>query len=379
VAADRTSLFLVVAARPDFVKAAPVYHALRRADSFDIALVHTGQHYDDCLTGSFVRDLSLPDPLINLRVGSGSHAVQVARTLERFEPELYEHEPELVVVVGDVNSACACALAAAKVVYPDGRRPRVAHVEAGLRSFDRRGAEEINRVLCDGVSDFLFVSEECAIGHLHSEGIDPARIFFVGNVTIDTLRQHAAFANELAMWTRFGHGEQRYGVVTLHRPSNVDDDETLECFMRRLFAVSAFLPLVFPVHPRTRATLERLQLPVPARLHVCEPLPYIEFLSLMMKARLVLTDSRGIQDETTCLGVPCLTVGDRTERPVTISHGTNRIIGTRADALLTEVRRTLRNPLPRAAAPPFWDGVAAARIVDVLANVFSPYAYASRS
>jgi UDP-N-acetylglucosamine 2-epimerase (non-hydrolysing) len=376
---DRTSLFLVVGARPDFVKAAPLYHALRRADSFDVALVHTGQHYDDCLTGSLLRDLSLPDPHINLKVGSGSHATQIGRTLERFESELAEHEPELVVVVGDANSSCACALAAAKVVYPDGRRPRIAHVEAGLRSFDRRKTEEINRVLCDGVSDFLFVSEECAIGHLHAEGIDPARIFFVGNVTIDTLRQHAASANELATWTRFGHGEQRYAVVTLHRPANVDDDETLEFLIRSLSTVSTFLPIVFPVHPRTRAALERLEVPIPERLRLCEPLPYTHFLSLLMKARLVLTDSRGVQDEATCLGVPCLTVGDRTERPVTISHGTNRMIGTRADAILTEVRRTLRSPVPCATAPPFWDGVAAARIVDVLATVFSPYACASRS
>jgi UDP-N-acetylglucosamine 2-epimerase (non-hydrolysing) len=378
VETHRTPVFLVAGARPDLVKVAPLYHALRKAGSFAVTLVHTGQHYDDCLTGSFLRELALPDPHINLKVGSGSHATQIARTLERFEPELYEHQPELVIVVGDANSACACALAAAKVVYADRRRPRVAHVEAGLRSFDRRRPEEVNRVLCDGVSDYLFVSEECAIGHLHAEGIDPARIFFVGNVTIDTLRQRQASANEMAMWTRFGHSEGRYSVATLHHPSHVDDDETLAFLMRALSSVSTFLPIVFPVHPRTRANLQRLALPIPNRLTLCDPLPYTAFVSLLMGARLVLTDSRGVQDETTCLGVPCLTLGDTTERPVTISHGTNRVIGSRADAILTEVRRTLHLSLPRPATPPFWDGLASTRIVDVLANVFSPYAFTSR-
>jgi UDP-N-acetylglucosamine 2-epimerase (non-hydrolysing) len=375
---DRASLFLVAGGRPDFVKVAPLYQALRRSESFDVTLVHTGQHYDDTLAGSLLRDFSLPHPDINLNVGSGSQGAQIASTLERFEAELYEHEPELVMVVGDENSAVACALAAAKVVYADGERPRVAHVEAGLRSFDRRIPDEINRVLCDALSDFLFVSEESAIRHLHAEAIDPSRIFFVGNVTIDTLRHQVAHANELAMWTRFGHGEQRYALVTLHRPSNVDDDETLERLMRGLSNVCALLPIVFPVHPRTRASLERLGLPTPERMRLCAPMPYVEFLSIMMSARLVLTDSRGIQDETTCLGVPCLTLADRTERPVTISHGTNRVIGTRPDTILAEVRRTLRSASPCAATPPFWDGTASNRIVDVLANVFAPYAYRSR-
>src|SRR6186713_1733363 len=216
-----TSVFLVGGARPNFMKVAPLYHAFRNSQLFDVTLVNTGQHYDDRLAGGFFRDLSLPAPDISLNVGSGTHAVQTARVLERFEPELYEHEPDLVVVVGDVNSTIACALAAAKVVYADGRRPNVAHVEAGLRSFDRTMPEEINRILCDSISDFLFVTEESGVSNLTKEGVDASHIFLVGNVMIDTLRQQAATAETMAAWTRFGLAERRYAVATLHRPSNV--------------------------------------------------------------------------------------------------------------------------------------------------------------
>ncbi len=368
------SVFLVGGARPNFIKVAPLYHAFRKSELFDVTLVHTGQHYDDRMATAFFQDLCLPEPDISLSVGSGSHATQTARILERFEPELYEHEPDLVVVVGDVNSTIACALAAAKVVYPDGRRPKVAHVEAGLRSFDRTMPEEINRILCDAISDFLFVTEEAAIGHLESQGVDPSRIFFVGNVMIDTLRQQSAIADAMAMWTRFGHTELSYAVATLHRPSNVDDDETLEALMRSLSDVSVMLPIVFPVHPRTRARLEGLAFPIPETLQLCEPLRYVEFLSLVMRARFVLTDSGGIQEETTCLGVPCLTLRENTERPVTVSHGTNRVIGTRCEAILEEVRQTLRRPMPGAVTPPLWDGSAATRIVAILAQLCTPCA-----
>ncbi len=369
---NNTSVFLVGGARPNFMKVAPLYHAFRKSPLFDVTLVHTGQHYDDRLAGSFFRDLGLPGPDVNLNVGSGSHAAQTARVLERFEEELFQHTPDLVVVVGDVNSTIACALAAAKAVYPDGRRPKVAHVEAGLRSFDRTMPEEINRVLCDTISDFLFVTEESGVRHLNAQGVEPSRIFFVGNVMIDTLRQQSAAAEAMATWMRFGQLERRYAVATLHRPSNVDDDAVLEVLIRSLSETSALLPVIFPVHPRTRARLETLAIRVPNELHLCEPLPYIEFLGLVMKARLVLTDSGGIQEETTCLGVPCLTLRENTERPVTVTHGTNRIIGTRPEAILKEVRRTLFTTMPRAVTPPLWDGQASTRIVEVLAQAFTP-------
>jgi UDP-N-acetylglucosamine 2-epimerase (non-hydrolysing) len=362
------SVFLVGGARPNFMKVAPLYHALRKSGQFAITLVHTGQHYDDQLAGSFFRDLNLPDPDVSLNVGSGTHGAQTARVLERFEQELMRLQPDLVVVVGDVNSTIACALAVVKTVYPDGRRPKVAHVEAGLRSFDRTMPEEINRILCDAISDFLFVTEESGVRHLEREGVDPSRVFLVGNVMIDTLRQQAPAAEALAIWRRMDLSERRYAVATLHRPSNVDDDDMLRRLMRSLAEVSKLLPLVFPVHPRTRARLDRLGLQLPDGLRLCEPMPYPEFLSLMMKARLVLTDSGGIQEETTCLGVPCLTLRENTERPVTVSQGTNRVIGTEPERILTEVRGALLRPMSAGGIPPLWDGAAADRIVEVLAR-----------
>jgi UDP-N-acetylglucosamine 2-epimerase (non-hydrolysing) len=367
-----TSVFLVGGARPNFMKVAPLYHAFKRSGLFEVTLVHTGQHYDDRLAGSFFRDLGLPGPDISLCVGSGSHGAQTARILERFEQALGRLQPDLVVVVGDVNSTIACALAAVKTVYPDRRRPRVAHVEAGLRSFDRTMPEEINRVLCDALSDLLFVTEESGIRHLQSEGVDRSRVFLVGNVMIDTLRQQSAAAEALAAWRRFDVAEQGYAVATLHRPSNVDDEVALGALMESLADTSALLPVIFPVHPRTRLRLAKLRIPVPARLYLCEPLPYLDFLSLTMKARLVLTDSGGVQEETTCLGVPCLTLRENTERPITVTQGTNRVIGTRPEVILEEVRKVLLRPMPAAISPPLWDGAAATRIVQVIERAFAP-------
>ena len=367
-----TSVFLVGGARPNFMKVAPLYHAFRKSPAFSVTLVHTGQHYDDRLAGSFFRDLGLPEPEIALNVGSGSHGAQTARVLERFEQELVKHQPDLVVVVGDVNSTIACALATVKMVYPDGRRPRVAHVEAGLRSFDREMPEEINRILCDAISNFLFVTEEAGIRHLAAEGVDPARVFLVGNVMIDTLRQQSAAAEALATWATLGLEERGYGVATLHRPSNVDDDAMLTRLIGALSEAAELLPIVFPVHPRTRARLDALVLPVPDALRLCGPLPYREFLSLMMKARLVLTDSGGIQEETTCLGVPCLTLRENTERPITVTQGTNRVIGNDPAVVIAEVRQALARPLSAAQMPPLWDGAAAGRIVEVLEHAFAP-------
>jgi UDP-N-acetylglucosamine 2-epimerase (non-hydrolysing) len=367
-----TSVFLVGGARPNFMKVAPLYHAFAKSPAFDVTLVHTGQHYDDKLAGSFFRDLELPQPDVALNVGSGSHAAQTARVLERFEQELCRRQPDLVVVVGDVNSTIACALAAVKMTYPDGRRPRVAHVEAGLRSFDRTMPEEINRILCDAISDFLFVTEESGTKHLNAEGVNPERVFLVGNVMIDTLRRQSPAAEERAAWTTLGVSERRYAVATLHRPSNVDDDGNLAKLIGTLSDVAEFIPVVFPVHPRTRARLDALGMPVTERLRLTEPMGYPDFLSLMMKARMVLTDSGGIQEETTCLGVPCLTLRENTERPITVTQGTNRVIGTDPAVVLREVRRTLLQPMSLAKVPPLWDGKAAERIVDVLERAFAP-------
>jgi UDP-N-acetylglucosamine 2-epimerase (non-hydrolysing) len=232
--------------------------------------------------------------------------------------------------------------------------------------------EEINRILCDAISDFLFVTEESGTRHLEAEGVNPSRVFLVGNVMIDTLRQQSAAAEGLSMWTRLGLSERRYAVATLHRPSNVDDDAMLARLLGTLSQVAEFLPVVFPVHPRTRARLDSLALPVPERLRLCEPMAYPEFLSLMMRARLVLTDSGGIQEETTCLGVPCLTLRENTERPITVTQGTNRVIGTDPAVILREVRATMLRPLSSAMMPPLWDGQAAGRIVDVLERAFAP-------
>jgi UDP-N-acetylglucosamine 2-epimerase (non-hydrolysing) len=361
-----SSVFLVGGARPNFMKVAPLYHALRKSPVFDVTLIHTGQHYDDRLAGSFFRDLGLPQPQISLNVGSGTHAAQTARVLERFEQELLTWQPDLVVVVGDVNSTIACALAAVKLTYQDGRRPRVAHVEAGLRSFDRAMPEEINRILCDAIADFLFVTEESGVRHLASEGVDPSRVFLVGNVMIDTLRQQSAAAASLEMWRTLGLQAQRYAIATLHRPSNVDDDGMLARLIETLSQVTEFIPVVFPVHPRTRARLDALGLAVPERLRLAEPMPYPQFLSLMMTARLVLTDSGGIQEETTCLGVPCLTLRENTERPITVTAGTNRVIGTDPSVILREVRAAMLRPMSSPKVPPLWDGAAAERIVAIL-------------
>jgi UDP-N-acetylglucosamine 2-epimerase (non-hydrolysing) len=366
------SIFLVGGARPNWMKLAALYHVLKNSTRFSVSLVHTGQHYDDKMAGSFFRDLGLPAPDIALAVGSGSHGSQTAKILERFEEKLVAHQPDFVLVVGDVNSTIACALATAKMVYPDGRRPQVIHVEAGLRSGDRTMPEEVNRVLTDAISDYLFVTEQSGVDNLLREGCAPERIYLVGNVMIDTLLSQAAEARQRAAWTSFGLSPQGYAVATLHRPSNVDDDERLTGLIRALRVTSRRLPVLFPVHPRTRERMARLALDqVDDRLLFCEPLPYVEFLSLLSGARVVLTDSGGIQEETTILAVPCLTLRDNTERPITVSLGTNRLIGSDPAAIISAVEQVMAAPMPVVAPPPLWDGAAAARIVAVLEGIAS--------
>ncbi len=366
------SVFLVGGARPNWMKLAPLHRALTQSSSFRVSLVHTGQHYDDRMTGSFFRELGLPDPDITLSVGAGSHGAQTARILERFEEQLKAHEPDVVVVVGDVNSTIACALATAKMVYPDGRRPKVVHVEAGLRSGDRTMPEEVNRVLTDSISDYLFVTEQSGVDNLLREGCAAAGIFLVGNVMIDTLLTQAAEARKRAAWLHFGVEHQHYAVATLHRPSNVDDDDHLRGLIDALRATSRQLPIVFPLHPRTRQRVERLGISGDSRLIFCEPQPYVEFLSLLTGARLVLTDSGGIQEETSALGIPCLTLRDNTERPITVDLGTNRLIGTGFEVISDSVDALLRMPLGPAVPLPLWDGHAAERIVAILARVCGP-------
>jgi len=368
-------ILCVAGARPNFMKIAPVLRAFAEDPRFEARLVHTGQHYDDKLSKVFFDDLAIPRPEFELEVGSGTHAHQTSEVMRRFEPVLEGEQPHGVLVVGDVNSTIACALVAAKFFLREpfhafGRprkRPLVLHVEAGLRSRDLDMPEETNRILTDAISDLLFVSEPAGIANLAREGIDPDRAVFVGNVMIDTLlaaRERAAASGVL---TALGLREGTYGLVTLHRPSNVDDLEVLRHLLSTLEALD--VPLVFPVHPRTRQRMAAAGFTLaPDRWVVCEPLGYLDFLRLQAAARVVFTDSGGVQEETTVLGVPCITLRDNTERPITCEQGTNQVVGTSRAAIvdafgrIDEIRRARR-------VPEKWDGKSAQRIVAALAAV----------
>jgi UDP-N-acetylglucosamine 2-epimerase (non-hydrolysing) len=336
----------------------------RDPQTFETTLVHTGQHYDDKLSRVFFDDLGIRRPDVNLEVGSGSHAQQTAAIIAAFEPALIERQADLVLVVGDVNSTLACALVAAKLTVP------VAHVEAGLRSFDRSMPEEINRVLTDQISDLLFTTDAVATGHLSREGIDPAKVHFVGNVMIDTLLAHRDRARTLNVLDKFDVRRQEYVMLTLHRPSNVDDRQSFERLFDAIAVIAQEKPVLFPVHPRTRPAVEQSpvtsRLVADGRLRLTEPLGYLEFIALVEHCRAVLTDSGGVQEESTILGVPCLTLRANTERPVTVSHGTNRLVGTDTAAILGAWRAIHEGPRPVASTPPLWDGRASSRIVHVL-------------
>jgi UDP-N-acetylglucosamine 2-epimerase (non-hydrolysing) len=361
-------IVLVAGARPNFMKVAPVKQALARYDGeVDQLLVHTGQHYDARMSSLFFRDLGMPEPDVNLGVGSGSHAVQTATIMTGFEPVLREYRPDLVVVVGDVNSTLACALTACKLGV------KVAHVEAGLRSFDRTMPEEINRICTDAIADMLFTTDRQADENLIREGVPAGRIHLVGNVMIDSLLRHRETATALGYHEQLGLRAGGYGVVTLHRPSNVDDGDRLHGILRALLEIAEELPIVFPVHPRTLSRIEAVGLGGVFSEHrkcgglrLVEPLGYLEFLSLTAHARMVLTDSGGLQEETTILGIPCVTLRDNTERPVTISQGTNRLAGTRRSSIIEAARQALHQPAAAKAAPEKWDGRAAERIADIL-------------
>lgn len=350
----------VAGARPNFMKIAPLMWELRKRPGVESLLVHTGQHYDEKMSKLFFVELNIPRPDIDLEVGSGSHAVQTAEVMRRFEPVLVEHKPDAVVVVGDVNSTIACALTAVKLDVP------VAHVEAGLRSYDRTMPEEINRVLTDAISQWLFVTEKSAVKNLRQEGVPEDRVHFVGNVMIDTLlacRDRAASSPILDKLTLSPRG---YGVLTLHRPANVDDPAVFGSLMGAVERLTREIPLVFPVHPRTRKSLAAVGAEGCKGLVLTDPLGYLDFMKLVSEARVVLTDSGGIQEETTVLGVPCLTLRNNTERPITCEQGTNQLVGLDPARIVAAGLQVLATPPAAGRVPERWDGQAARRIVDVL-------------
>jgi UDP-N-acetylglucosamine 2-epimerase (non-hydrolysing) len=387
-------IMLIVGARPNFMKAAPIIAAIRErnrrvagvgqssgraashGEEANLVLVHTGQHYDQAMSESFFTDLRLPKPDVHLGVGSGSHASQTAEIMRRFEEVLMREQPDVVIVVGDVNSTVACALVAAKATFDaEGRRPLVAHVEAGLRSFDRTMPEEINRIVTDHVSDLLFASEQSGADNLLREGVAPLQIHFVGNTMIDSLLASKAMADQSKILQSLGlqragggSGDEiaRYALLTLHRPANVDNRNTFLSILEGLEELGDLCPIIFPVHPRTRTRIAEFQLERFLRgIRLVDPLGYLDFLCLMKNARLVVTDSGGIQEETTCLGVPCVTVRENTERPVTLTHGSNVMGGTSGDRIRQAVREQIDAP-KKGARPEKWDGLAGTRIVGVL-------------
>lgn len=345
----------VVGARPNYMKAAPVLLALGNRGGVQQTLVHTGQHYDANMSDVFFSQLEIPAPDVNLNVGSGSHAQQTAQIMSRFEPIVLERRPDVVLVYGDVNSTVAAALVCAKLGV------RVGHVEAGLRSFDWSMPEEINRVVTDRLADFLFTPSEDGDVNLKHEGIPAEKIYRIGNVMIDSLIRLLP----AAIQCRKDALPERYALVTLHRPSNVDNSQTLKSVLESLLEISEDLDVVFPVHPRTRQRIAEFGFKV-ENLHLLEPLPYIEFLALQRRAVVVITDSGGIQEETTYLGVPCLTLRNNTERPVTVTLGTNVIVGLERDKLTSELSKIASGRAKKATIPPLWDGHAGERIANVL-------------
>jgi UDP-N-acetylglucosamine 2-epimerase (non-hydrolysing) len=405
-------ILTVVGARPNFMKAAPIIAAINKqngrlltdsagrqesqVEPIQHILVHTGQHYGELMSGSFFKDLNLPKPDIHLGVGSGSHSAQTAEIMKKFEEVLFAEKPDVVVVVGDVNSTIACALVTAKISFDaDGARPVIAHVEAGLRSFDRSMPEEVNRILTDHVSDLLFVTEESGLQNLRNEGISADKIHFVGNTMIDSLlhfkekAEASTILEKLALAREAGKNEEansgpRYALLTLHRPSNVDHRDVFRNIIAGLEELATDCPIVFPVHPRTQQRIREFGFEFNhgggakkqngnaqgsgnwrEGILLTDPLGYLDFLCLMKHAALVVTDSGGIQEETTILGIPCVTVRENTERPVTVERGTNTIAGTKSDAIRDAVRRQLNRNSDNG-APKNWDGRAGARIIDIL-------------
>ncbi len=368
--AEAHKLLIVAGARPNFMKIAPIIRELQRGSyPFEYKLVHTGQHYDKEMSDVFFEELEIPPPDYHLDVGSGSHAEQTAKVMVRFEEICMKDRPDLVMVVGDVNSTLACSIVAKKL------RIKVAHVEAGLRSRDMTMPEEVNRIVTDALSDYFFVTEKSGVDNLVAEGKPNDAIFFVGHVMIDNLFHQVEKLKRLPdhafETTSFKRRHPSYGVVTLHRPSNVDDPETLAGIIEALAEVSAELPLIFPVHPRTQANIGKFGLEIPESIVTTKPLSYMEFLNLFKDARLVLTDSGGIQEETTALGIPCITLRENTERPITVEEGTNVLVGSDPARIVAEARKALSGSAAASKKPELWDGRASARILSTLADVLN--------
>jgi UDP-N-acetylglucosamine 2-epimerase (non-hydrolysing) len=358
---------IIAGARPNFMKVAALFAVADQYPTLNLRLIHTGQHYDANMSGIFLEEFGLPTPVCSLGVGSGSHAVQTAEIMVRYEQWVKVQHPGLVIVVGDVNSTVACAMVAAK------EGVAVAHVEAGLRSFDRTMPEEINRVLTDSISDLLFVTEPSGIANLAREGHPLAAIHLVGHVMIDTLLRMKSKAALLSTAAQFGLQPNAYAYLTLHRPSNVDNDQQLALLCDQITWLAEQLPVIFPVHPRTQSRLEatglKARLEAQPRVHLAEPFGYLDSLSVMMHARLVATDSGGIQEESSALGIPCLTLRDTTERPITISEGTNTLIGQDWGLFRRRVTHIVAHETFGPTTPiPYWDGKAAIRIMNVIAN-----------
>src|ERR1035437_5867097 len=361
VSGEFVNILHIVGARPNFMKVAPVLNALKGRENVVQTLVHTGQHYDVNMSDVFFQQLGIPVPDVNLAVGSGTHAKQTAEIMIRLEPVVLERQPDIVLVYGDVNSTVATALVCAKLGV------RIGHVEAGLRAFDRTMPEEINRLVTDQLADLRFTPSEDGDENLRHEGIPAEKIFLVGNVMIDSLMRLLPMAQR----TRIDGLPERYALVTLHRPANVDDSVRLKGILESLLEVNRDLAVVFPTHPRTRKRINDFGL-IAGQLHLLDPLPYVDFLGLQSRATVVITDSGGIQEETTCLGIPCLTVRENTERPITVSLGTNVLVGRDREKLRTELSRVLDGKAKNGTVPPLWDGHAGDRIAEILLRRSSP-------
>lgn len=358
-------ILIVAGARPNFMKIAPLLHEFKKYKShFEVLLVHTGQHYDVEMSEVFFQNLKMPKPDIYLNVGSASHAVQTAKIMVAFENVVLEEKPDLVIVVGDVNSTLACSLVASKL------NTKIAHVEAGLRSFDRTMPEEINRIVTDSLSDYLFVSEKSGLGNLKSEGINSDKVHFVGNVMIDTLLANLSIINESDILSKYELADNEYAIMTLHRPSNVDSEEALSEIFDILNSVSQRIKIVYPIHPRTNRMIKKHNFLNKFRqlnnLLIVDPLGYIDFVKIMKESKFVLTDSGGIQEESTFLGIPCLTMRENTERPVTIEKGTSYLVGRNKEKVLLYIEDILDGKSKNGSIPELWDGKAAKRIVQIL-------------
>jgi UDP-N-acetylglucosamine 2-epimerase (non-hydrolysing) len=365
----------IVGARPNFIKIAALIVEQRNHPKIQPLLIHTGQHYDDKMSDLFFRDLAIPEPEVNLEVGSASHAIQTANIMKAFEPVVIKYKPDVVLVVGDVNSTIACGLVAVKLGV------KLIHVEAGLRSFDRTMPEEINRVLTDSISDLLFCTEQSAVDNLLHEGIPADKIFLVGNVMIDTLRRHMEKTSTSTILDDLqAHGfidGDGFSVLTLHRPSNVDNPMVFSKILDALEVIQEYMPIIFPIHPRTRKNIVSMNLQERAdnlaRLHLIDPIGYLDFLRLQSSARVVLTDSGGIQEETTVLQIPCITLRENTERPVTTEMGSNQVVGTDTKRIIHAFRVVMNGNFRECRIPPLWDGKAAERILDVIEEKLMGY------